>query len=223
MAQLTCMNVSLGYDGKIIAKDISFSVSQGDYLCIVGENGAGKSTLMKTILGLRPPQKGKITIDESLHNAVGYLPQQTAQKDFPASVKEVVLSGFQNRKKFHPFYTGTEKKRARENLKKMGADDLIRKSFGELSGGQKQRVLLARSLCATEKMLLLDEPVSGLDPVATQEMYDLIERINKEEGVTVLMISHDVEAALRYATHVLYLGKTVFFGTKDEYEKEQTK
>lgn len=218
MAQLVCENLTLGYDSKIIVKNLSFSVNSGDYLCIVGENGSGKSTLMKTILHLLKPISGKIeTGDGLLADEIGYLPQQTyVQKDFPASVQEIVLSGNQSRCKNRPWYSKEEKLLAAANMEKMGISALSKKCYRELSGGQQQRVLLARALCATQKMLLLDEPVSALDPAAQEEMYSLIESLNKD-GITIIMISHDIEAALKYATHVLHIGEEIFFGTKDEF------
>ncbi len=219
MAQLTCKNLALGYEGKTVVKDITFSLSQGNYLCIVGENGAGKSTLMKAVLGLKKPLSGTIAHGDGVKATdVGYLPQQTeVQRDFPASVREIVLSGFQNKCGLRPFYNKREKEMVKENLKKMEVAHLEKRCFRELSGGQQQRVLLARALCAGTKMLFLDEPVSGLDPNATAEMYALIRRLNQEDGMTIVMVSHDIEAALTYATHILHLGKEVFFGTKEEY------
>lgn len=219
MAQLTCDDLTLGYEGKEILSGLSFSVNQGDYLCIVGENGSGKSTLMKTILGLHSPMKGKIITGEGLSQTeIGYLPQQTlVQKDFPASVREIVISGFQGKCGIRPFYTKAEKREALENMKKMRIDDLQKRCYRELSGGQQQRVLLARALCATQKMLLLDEPVAGLDPKVTQEMYALIDRLNKEFGITVVMISHDLRAALQFADKILHIGDKLFFGTREEY------
>ena len=218
MAQLTCENLTLGYDSKAVIKNLNFSVNAGDYLCIVGENGSGKSTLMKTILHLLKPMDGKIsTGDGLLPDEIGYLPQQTVvQKDFPASVKEIVLSGCQSRCGWRPFYNAEEKKLAQTNMEKMGILHLARNCYRDLSGGQQQRVLLARALCATQKMLLLDEPVTGLDPAVTQEMYSLIEQLHNS-GITIIMISHDVEAALKYATHILHIGEQIFFGTKAEF------
>ena len=211
--------MSLGYDGKEILHDLSFTVNEGDYLCIVGENGSGKSTLMKTILGLHSPMKGKIVTGDGLKQTeIGYLPQQTVvQKDFPASVREIVLSGCQARCGLRPFYNAEEKQLAAEAMEKMNITHLAKRCYRELSGGQQQRVLLARALCATRKVLLLDEPVSGLDPKVTVEMYKLIHELNVSDGITVIMISHDIAAAMRYATHILHIGKTVFFGTKLEY------
>ena len=219
MPQLTCENLTVGYDGKKVREDVSFAVERGDYLCIVGENGSGKTTLMKTILGLQSPISGKILMGEGLKpTEIGYLPQQTeVQKDFPASVREIVRSGCQSRCGLRPFYTRAEKQMAQEAMCKMRIDDLAGRCYRELSGGQQQRVLLARALCATQKMLLLDEPVSGLDPAATAEMYRLIEQLNREDGITVLMISHDVGAAVKAASHVLHIGETTFFGTKTQY------
>ncbi|MBR4998243.1 MAG: metal ABC transporter ATP-binding protein [Clostridia bacterium] len=218
MAQLICKNVSLGYDSRIILSNLNFQINKGDYLCIVGENGSGKSTLMKTLLKLHKPLSGEINIgDGLLDDEIGYLPQQTeVQKDFPASVKEIVLSGCQSRMGRRPFYNKEEKNLAKENMKKMGISEFSKRCYRELSGGQQQRVLLARALCATQKMLLLDEPVSGLDPIVTEEMYNLIQSLNKD-GITIIMISHDVLAAIKYATHILHIGKEIFFGTKDEY------
>lgn len=218
MAQLVCEHLTLGYDSKVIVKDLSFSVNSGDYLCIVGENGSGKSTLMKTILHLLRPISGRIETGDGLFSdEIGYLPQQTfVQKDFPASVQEIVLSGNQSRCKTRPWYSRVEKQLAAANMEKMGISNLAKKCYRELSGGQQQRVLLARALCATQKMLLLDEPVSALDPGAQEEMYSLIEGLHKD-GITVIMISHDIEAALKYATHVLHIGEEIFFGTKDEF------
>ena len=216
MAQLTCQNLRVGYEGRAVSRDLTFSVSRGTYLCILGENGSGKSTLMKTILGLLPPISGKILTGDGLEkNEIGYLPQQTrVQRDFPASVQEIVLSGCQSRR---PFYSREDKRSARENMEKMGLGPLSGRCYRTLSGGQQQRVLLARALCATRKMLLLDEPVSGLDPKVTAEMYGLIRELNLQEGITVVMISHDVSTALGDASHILHLGEPLFFGTKADY------
>lgn len=218
MALLTCQELCLGYDGREILHDLNFEVNTGDYLCVIGENGSGKSTLMKTILGLQPPLSGKVLTGGGLNqNEIGYLPQQTiVQKDFPATVWEIVLSGCQGRCGLRPFYTKEEKQLAAENIEKMGITHLTNRCYRELSGGQQQRVLLARALCATKKMLLLDEPVSGLDPRVTAEMYQLIEKLN-QDGITIVMISHDIAAALPHASHILHIGNTVFYGTKAEY------
>ena len=219
MAQLICQDLCVGYDGKAVLQDLNFAVFSGDYLCIVGENGSGKSTLMKTILGLQQPVRGRIlTIDGLRKNEIGYLPQQTqVQKDFPASVREIVLSGCQGRCGSRPFYNKEEKQLAADAMEKMQIAQLAKRCYRELSGGQQQRVLLARALCATRKMLLLDEPVSELDPKVTAEMYALIEKLNREDGITVIMISHDIAAAVKYASHILHIGDAVFFGTKTEY------
>lgn len=223
MAQLSCQNLSLGYEGKEILSGLSFEVNSGDYLCIVGENGSGKSTLMRTVLGLKKPMSGKIVTGDGLSaNEIGYLPQQTlVQRDFPASVKEIVISGNQGHCGLRPFYNKQEKELAAQNMKKMGIYDLQNRCYRELSGGQQQRVLLARALCATKKMLLLDEPVAGLDPKVTADMYSLIDGLNKEDKITIIMISHDLDAAIKYASHILHIGKDIFFGTKDEYIKSR--
>ena len=220
--QIICRNISLGYEGHIVSEGIDFTVSQGDYLCIVGENGAGKSTLTKALLGLHPSLSGKIEFSDGLkQNEIGYLPQQNNfQRDFPASVREVVISGCLNRCGLRPFYRRAEHEMARANMEKLGIETLRLRCYRELSGGQQQRVLLARALCATRRLLLLDEPVSGLDPSAAAEMYAIIRRLNKEEGITVLMISHDIFAATREADHILHLAhRPLFFGSTEDYRK----
>lgn len=222
MTQLTCQNLAVGYEGRAVLENLNFSVCPGDYLCIVGENGSGKSTLMKTILGLQPPVRGKVLTGDGLRkNKIGYLPQQTpVQRDFPASVREIVLSGCQGRCGGRPFYSKGEKQLAQTAMERMQVAALAKRCYRTLSGGQQQRVLLARALCAAQNMLLLDEPVSGLDPKVTGEMYGLIQHLNREDGVTILMISHDITATLTYASHILHLGRRVFFGTKADYLRE---
>lgn len=220
MAQIECKDLSLGYEGATVSEGISFRVNAGDYLCIVGENGSGKTTLMKTLLRQKEPLGGSISYSDGLSALeIGYLPQQSQiSRDFPATVYEAVLSGCIASIKNRPFYTKSEKKRAEENIEKLGLSSLKNKPFGTLSGGQRQRVLLARALCATRKMLLLDEPVSGLDPVISAELYSLLEKLNREDGISIVMISHDIHAAMRYASHILHLGKTpLFFGSKEDY------
>ena len=219
MALLSAKDISLGYEGKPIIEHISFELNAGDYLCVVGENGSGKSTLMKAILGLHGPLHGKIEHGEGLRqNEIGYLPQQTpVQKDFPASVSEIVLSGCQGRMGLRPFYSKEDKEMAARNIRRMGLDGLAKRCYRELSGGQQQRVLLARALCATTKLLLLDEPVAGLDPKVTAEMYQLIAELNRQDGITVIMVSHDLGAALQYASHILHIADRAFYGTKAQY------
>lgn len=220
MAIFTCRDLSLGYEGKAVIENVSFTVNAGDYLCVVGENGSGKSTLVKGLLGLRAPISGEIVVGDGLKaGEIGYLPQQTpAQRDFPASVQEVVLSGFLNRLGRRLFYSRDERKQALAEMERLGIAHLKNHSYQELSGGQQQRVLLARALCATGKVLLLDEPAAGLDPVVTAQLYELIQLINRERGITVIMVSHDIPAAVRYADHILHLGhEATFFGTTADY------
>ncbi|HNX99483.1 MAG TPA: metal ABC transporter ATP-binding protein [Oscillospiraceae bacterium] len=222
MMILQCENVSFAYDGVNVLEGVDFSLNAGDYLCVVGENGSGKSTLIKGLLGLKAPQSGRILTGDGLKpTEIGYLPQQTElQKDFPASVREVVLSGRLNSLGKRLFYSAEDKKAAAENMERMGIDEIAGKCYQELSGGQQQRVLLARAMCATKKMLLLDEPVTGLDPVAQNEMYNLIKLINLCDGITVIMVSHDIHEAVRYATHILHLGnRQLFFGSAADYKQ----
>ena len=220
--QLLCKDLTLGYEGHPICADLNFEINRGDYLCIVGENGSGKSTLVKTLLGLTPPLAGQILFGDGLSaRQIGYLPQQTAlQKDFPASCEEIVRSGFLASNGWRPFCSKAQKQRAKDLLEELGIPHLAKRCYRDLSGGQQQRVLLARALCAAQKMLLLDEPVSGLDPAAMQEMYRIIADLNRERRMTILMVSHDLEASVKYATHILHMGSQLrFFGTKEEYVK----
>ena len=219
MAQLICQRLCVGYEGKSVLQELNFEIFAGSYLCIVGENGSGNSTLMKTLLHMQPPISGTIELGDGLKkNEIGYLPQQTlVQRDFPASVREIVLSGCQSRCGLRPFYNKEEKRVAQKAMEKMMIQDLADHCYRELSGGQQQRVLLARALCAAQKILLLDEPVSGLDPRVTAEMYQLIKDLNKKDGITIIMISHDIAAAVKYATHILHIGEHCFFGTKKQY------
>ena len=218
-----CKDVTLGYENKVVAKNLNFKIDQGDYLCVVGENGTGKSTLIKTLLGLIKPLNGEViaNVQGKNHKGVGYLPQQTqAQKDFPASVWEVVLSGVLNNDHRCPFYNKKDKAEAEKNMEKLNILDLKKRCDRELSGGQQQRVLLARALCATDSVLILDEPVTGLDPAASMELYETIKDLNKKENVTIIMVSHDIKNALNYATHILHLEQEKdFFGTVEEYKK----
>ena len=224
MAQLLCRDVVLGYEGRAVVQHLNFEVNEGDYLCIVGENGSGKSTLIKALLGLKSPMSGEIRTGDGLEaDSIGYLPQQTVvQKDFPASVQEIVLSGCLGRFGWRPFYGKKEKNMADRQMERLGITHLSKRCYRELSGGQQQRVLLARALCATRTMLLLDEPVAGLDPVAVQEMYELLEELNREEKITVLMVSHDIRAAVTYADHILHISEQPhYFGTKEDYVKSE--
>ncbi len=219
MILFSCKNLELAYEGNTVLDNLSFEVNKGDYLCIVGENGSGKSTLMKALLGLMKPAKGEIKYLNGLNrNEIGYLPQQTdIQRDFPASVWEVVLSGTLSKKGLKPFYSKADKEIAKKNMELLSIENIKKKSYQQLSGGQQQRVLLARAMCATTSTILLDEPTAGLDPVVTNEMYKIIEELNKK-GITIIMISHDISAAIKYASHILHLRHdSSFFGTTNEY------
>ena len=204
---------------------VSFELKEGDYLCVVGENGAGKSTLIKCLAGLKKPTEGEVEFSDSISRRdVGYLPQQTAiQRDFPASVREVVMSGCLNNSRLLPFYTKADRERAARHMTELGIDTMAEKSYRELSGGQQQRVLLARALCASSKMLILDEPVTGLDPIVTGEIYSIIKQINKKYGMTIIMVSHDVKTAVNSANKILHLKRSVqFFGSTQDYVKSST-
>ena len=222
MAQLTVKNLWPGYDGVAVAQDINFEVNRGDCRWIVGENGSGRSTLIKTLAGLVRPVSGEIMCGDGFSmNQIGYLPQQTLmQKDFPASVGEIVLSGCLASCGMKPFYSAKQKKLAFSSMERLGISGMKNRCYRDLSGGQQQRVLLARALCAAGKMLLLDEPVTGLDPAASAEMYNIVSDLNEKEKITIIMVSHDIEAAVKYASHILHLGSEMqFFGTKEEYVK----
>lgn len=220
MDLIRCNDLYVKYDGREAVEGLTFNVAKGDYLCIIGENGSGKSTVVKTLLGLIKPDRGSIEFSENVRRrGIGYLPQQTSiQRDFPASVKEVVLTGCIPRGKLIPFYGLAEKRRAEEAMERIGISDLSSRPYRELSGGQQQRVLLARAICAADELILLDEPVSGLDPDATAEMYSIIDELNKKWKVTVIMVSHDMDAVRKRATHVLHMrNRPLFFGSAKDY------
>ena len=220
MALITCEHVCLGYDGQTVLRDVNFTVSRGDLLCVVGENGSGKSTLIKGLLGLKAPEQGSITLGDGLvRNEIGYLPQQTQlQRDFPASVAEVVRSGCINQMRGRAFYSRADRARAQENMERMGIEDLAGCSYQALSGGQQQRVLLARALCAANDLLILDEPVTGLDPASMQDLYKTLRYLNEREGMAIIMVTHDIENALREAKHILCVDRAgCFYGTVGEF------
>lgn len=223
-ALITCEHVDFGYENVDAVIDVTMEIEPGDYLCIVGENGSGKSTLMKGILGLLKPTAGVLCVNEELkRTGIGYLPQQTAaQRDFPATVYEVVQSGCLSRRGNRPFYTKAERQLTMESMEKLGISALKKHCYRELSGGQQQRVLIARALCATSRLLILDEPITGLDPSAVQEFYGIIRRLNRDEGVSILMVSHDIRNMVMQANKILHLGRRVlFYGGAEDYQKSK--
>lgn len=216
---ISCVDAGLGYENRALLDHFDFSVNEGDYICVVGENGSGKSTLIKTLLGLIKPVSGKVELHDRLkHGAIGYLPQQTQiQRHFPASVLEVVMSGFLNQMKARPYYRGREKKEAMRNLERLEILDLKNQCYGELSGGQQQRVLLARALCAADQILVLDEPVTGLDPMAAASLYENLQKLNRD-GMAIVMVTHDLRNAVLKADHILHINEgDYFYGTIEEY------
>lgn len=224
MSLLACRDVSFSYEGTTVLTGLTFSVESGDYLCVVGENSAGKSTLLKGLLHLKKPSEGELLTGDGLKpTEIGYLPQQTAaQKDFPASVMEVVLSGRLNRLGWRPFYTADDKADAEEKIELLGIGGLKGRCYRDLSGGQQQRVLLARALCATRKLLLLDEPVTGLDPIMTADLYRVINELHTQQNITIIMVSHDVRGAVEQADHVLHLGnRQLFYGATEDYRNSE--
>ncbi|HRR77265.1 MAG: ABC transporter ATP-binding protein [Ruminococcus sp.] len=218
---LECSELAASYDGRKVISGLNFTINEGDYVCILGENGSGKSTLIKCLLGIKAPESGKIIMGDGLKQRdIGYLPQHTdLAKGFPATVTEVVLSGCLGRRGLRPFYSSKEKELAKQAMARLGISDLAGRSCRELSGGQQQRMLLARAMCAAKKLLLLDEPVTGLDPAAAADMYDLIDELNKKDGMTIIMVSHDVVKSLDSASRILCLCSSdhSFYGTPEEY------
>lgn len=218
---ISCQDAALGYENKAVLEHLDIKIMEGEYICVIGENGSGKSTLIKSLLGLLKPVSGTVQINRSIgKGAVGYLPQQTQiQRNFPVSTMEVVLSGFLNDMRFRPFYKKKEKQEARYHLEHLGIADLEKKCYGELSGGQQQRVLLARALCAADRILVLDEPVTGLDPMAANTLYESMELLHREE-MAVVMVTHDMGNALKYADKILHISNDgYFFGTVEEYKQ----
>ena len=221
MKVLECENLCLGYEGMTVVENASFSVEEGDYICILGRNGAGKSTFVKGLLGLIPATSGKVTYEKGMKSKIGYVPQfMVLQKDFPATVHEVVMSGFTGSLGRKLFFSKAQNEKVKEILEKLNLSEYDKASFSSLSVGQKQRILLARAVCADSKVLFLDEPASGLDPAASAEFYNIISDLNSNEGVTVIMISHDINGALRNGKKILHIDKEIeFFGSTKEYLK----
>ena len=220
MSLIECKKLNIGYSDKIICKDITFDINKGDYVCIIGENGCGKSTFIKSLLGLNKVISGKVTFDSSFNRKlIGYLPQQTElQKDFPATVREIVMSGMLSRMGFRPFYTAREKDRCNKIMKELSVDEFASRSFRELSGGQQQRVLLARALCATDELLVMDEPTNNLDSRSMKLFYKLIAKLNKENGITIVMVTHDLDKVINSTNKIVYLKDQMkFVGNRDEF------
>jgi len=220
MRLLECDSVAIGYPGNLLASNLSFVLDAGDCLCVVGDNGAGKSTLVRTLLGLQQPLHGQIRLKGIRAQETGYLPQATSiPDDFPATVREVVLSGCLSKCGWRPFYGRRERELARRQMSRLGLTELRDCSYRDLSGGQRQRTLLARAICAARHLLLLDEPVAGLDVSIQAEFYRILRALREEDGMGVIIVSHDLHGALEQATHVLHLASNVFYGTRDEYLK----
>ncbi len=221
---LRCENVALSYDGRTVAENIDFQIDEGDYLCVLGENGSGKTTLINALLGLKKVTGGKIVYGEGVKaENIGYLPQkQSVGADFPACVREIVRTGFLGKRGFRFYYSKEERERAEDIMKTLGISDFAKRSFGELSGGQQKRVLLARALCSTESLLILDEPTAALDPIVTEELYEMTKKLNLEEKISVIMVSHDVSAATKYANKILHIKhEQLFFGSTADYLKTE--
>ncbi len=221
MALITCEKACFAYEGRNIIQNLDLQIERGEYLCVIGENGSGKSTLIKGLLGLLPPVRGKVSYGDGLtRSEIGYLPQRTdVQNDFPASVWEVVTSGCRGRSLF---LNAQMRRTAQQNIDLLGISGIRNRSFMELSGGQQQRALLARALCATRSLLLLDEPVAGLDPLVTREMYEVISMLHNRQKLTVVMISHDISTALTSADRILHMSQNgIFLGTPDEYRQSE--
>lgn len=221
---LTCENITVKFGSRTVLEKLSFCVEPGDYLSVIGKNGSGKSTLIRCLLKLCPVTEGAVrTAEDFQRRDIGYLPQQSGiQKDFPATVEEVVCSGCLGHHRIFPFYTRADKEEAEKNMHRLGICELRRRSYRTLSGGQQQRVLLARALCATQKMLLLDEPVTGLDPGVSAEFYDIIRELNQQDSIAVIMVSHDIANGLKDAKHILYLDEnTQYYAGAEEFRHSE--
>ena len=218
---ITVESLTVFNERTLALDNVSFSVKAGEFLTVIGENGAGKSTLVRVMLGIQKTDRGSVTLERSVAGKIGYLPQQSdAQREFPAAVREVVLSGNIGQTGFFPIYSRAQKARAAATMEMLGLTPLAGKNYRALSGGQQQRVLLARALCAADKVLLLDEPTTGLDPLVTKELYETVSHLCRAHGMTVIMVSHDLAGVLKYTDRILHLkNKLLFCGSVDEYKE----
>lgn len=211
-ALLICRNLAVGYDGIRQCENISFTLHEGEHLSVIGRDGSGKTALVSAILGLDSPMEGEVTYCGGLKRSeIGCMPQNDMLMG-NARVLDTVLAGCLGG--MNKWFVGRgEKQRAMDCLTELGAADLAARRMGELSGGQRQRVLLARALCSAERLLILDEPLRGLDAVAAEELLCLIHRIGEERNVSVIFINPPTPRGT-----VLHLaGKPVFYGTAEAY------
>lgn len=215
-------NLSLGYNNIPVIQNLNVKINDGDFVCIVGSNGVGKSTLIKGILGLLKPISGSIELNNIKKNFIGYMPQETkVDSNFPASVYEIVLSGTLNKVGLKPSYSKELKKIADDNLKLLDIYSLKDKCFNELSGGQRQRVLLARSLCSTSKILILDEPSNNLDYNSKKNLYKILQYLNEEKTMTIIMVTHDLDHNNLIGNKILSLQKgNYFYGNTNDFVKK---
>ena len=208
MTILEVENLKVSYSNHVALENINFKIDNGDYVCLVGENGSGTSTLVKTIVGLLKPDEGKINLNISL-DEVAYLSQTNLKElDFPATAKEIIMSGVQKHRKL-PFYTKKDKEAYEEIIKKLKIEELQNRRIGDLSGGQKQRILIARALIRNPKLLILDEPATGLDYNITKELYKILENENKNHQMTIIMATHDLDELNEIKPRIIYLAKTI--------------
>lgn len=220
---LTCRKLVPGYGARAVAGEIDIDVSEGDGLCVVGGNGTGKSTFLRTLLGLQPALSGEVSFNPSLRPGdIGYLPQQNPlQRDFPATAREVAMSGCQAMRGTRPFFRERERAIANEAMGRFGVAAFADRPYRELSGGQRQRVLLARALCAGRRLLVLDEPATGLDPGAAAELYAAMAELHRG-GLATISVTHDMAGGLEGATHILDLGRAKpFFGPMAEWARSR--
>lgn len=204
-------NVSLAYGHTLAVEDVSFSLSEGEYVCLIGRNGSGKSTLMKGMLGLMKPRAGTIAIAGG-PDSTAFLPQaQPGGGDFPATVWEVALSGCQRANHLSARYSLADRELAKRVLGTLGIAELAKRRIGSLSGGQRQRAFLARCLCKQPRLLLLDEPYTGLDPQAADSLTQVLTDLRNSQGIAILMSSHDLQAVAASASRVLVLDRTLQF------------
>lgn len=224
-------NINFAYDSKTVLKNVDLEIKRGTFMGLVGPNGGGKTTIIKILLGLLKPDSGKVYINNQPidkfkdWNKIGFVSQKanTFNKGFPATVFEVVSMGLTAKLGYLKFFNKASKKQVLHAIDQVGMSDFAYRNIGDLSGGQQQRVFIARALVSEPDLLILDEPTVGIDFKNVERFYELLHKLNTEQNITLLLVTHDTGAMTNYATNIVCLNQTMHFhGRSEEYSALST-